>query len=36
MGEMILQLPDSNEIAEKMITYFIGKNLGVKELTEDD
>jgi D-methionine transport system ATP-binding protein len=36
MGEMILQLPDSEEIAEKMITYFIGKNLGVKELTEDD
>jgi D-methionine transport system ATP-binding protein len=36
MGEMILQLPDSDEIADKMITYFIGKNLGVKELTEDD
>jgi D-methionine transport system ATP-binding protein len=36
MGEMILQLPDSQEIAEKMIAYFKGKNLGVKELTEDD
>jgi D-methionine transport system ATP-binding protein len=36
MGEMILQLPDSDEIADKMITYFKGKNLGVKELTEDD
>jgi D-methionine transport system ATP-binding protein len=35
MGEMILQLPDSDEIAEKMISYFKGKNLGVKELTED-
>jgi D-methionine transport system ATP-binding protein len=36
MGEMILQLPDSDEIADKMIDYFKSKNLGVKELTEDD
>jgi D-methionine transport system ATP-binding protein len=35
VGEMILQLPDSDEIADKMIAYFKGKNLGVKELTED-
>lgn len=31
-GEMILQLPESKEIADKMIQYFIEKNLGVEEL----
>lgn len=34
-GEMILQLPEKEEIADKMISYFNSKNLGVKELTED-
>lgn len=34
-GEMILQLPEKEEIAEKMISYFNSKKLGVKELTED-
>lgn len=31
-GEMILQLPESKEIADKMIQYFRGKNLGVEEV----
>lgn len=32
-GEMILQLPDSKEIADKMIEYFRKKNLGVEEVS---
>lgn len=31
-GEMILQLPESKEIADKMIQYFREKNLGVEEV----
>ena len=31
-GEMILQLPESKEIADSMIQYIRGKNLGVEEL----
>lgn len=31
-GEMILQLPESKEIADKMIEYFRRKNLGVEEV----
>ena len=34
-GEMILPLPEKEEIADKMISYFNSKNLGVKELSED-
>ncbi|MCI7812967.1 MAG: ATP-binding cassette domain-containing protein [Lachnospiraceae bacterium] len=33
-GEMILQLPESKEIADQMIQYFIDKNLGVEELKD--
>jgi D-methionine transport system ATP-binding protein len=32
-GEMILQLPDSQEIADKIVAYFKEKNLGVEEVT---
>lgn len=31
-GEMILQLPESKEIADRMIAYFKEKGLGVKEV----
>lgn len=31
-GEMVLQLPDSKEIAEHMIAYFREKGLGVEEV----
>ena len=31
-GEMILQLPDNKEIADKMTEYFREKNLGVEEV----
>lgn len=31
-GEMVLQLPDSKEIAERMIAYFREKGLGVEEV----
>ena len=30
-GEMILQLPQNEEIADKIVTYFKEKNLGVEE-----
>ena len=33
-GEMILQLPESKEIADKMIQYFRDKNLGVEEVAD--
>ena len=33
-GEMILQLPDSKEIADRMIAYFKEKNLGVEEVDD--
>lgn len=33
-GEMILQLPESKEIADKMIQYFRDKNLGVEEVDD--
>ena len=31
-GEMILQLPESQEIADRMIEYFKENNLGVEEV----
>ena len=31
-GEMILQLPESQEIADRMIAYFKEKELGVEEV----
>ena len=33
-GEMILQLPESKEIADRMITYFKEKGLGVEEVDD--
>lgn len=33
-GEMILQLPDSKEIASRMIEYFKDKGLGVEEVED--
>lgn len=33
-GEMILQLPETKEIAERMITYFKDKGLGVEEVDD--
>lgn len=33
-GEMILQLPESKEIADKMIQYFRDKKLGVEEVED--
>jgi D-methionine transport system ATP-binding protein len=33
-GEMIIQLPDSEEVAEKIVTYFKEKKLGVEEVEE--
>ena len=35
-GEMILQLPDNEEIANKMIAYFREKNLGAEEVNYVD
>ena len=35
-GEMILQLPDNKEIADKMIEYFREKNLGAEEVSYVD
>lgn len=35
-GEMILQLPDNKEIADKMIEYFKEKNLGAEEVSYVD
>lgn len=35
-GEMILQLPDNKEIADKMIEYFREKNLGAEEVNYVD
>lgn len=32
-GEMIIQLPDSDEIADKMVAYFKEKNLTIEEVT---
>ena len=31
-GEMILQLPERKDIADKMVQYFLDQNLGVEEL----
>ena len=33
-GEMILQLPQNGEIADKIVTYFKEKNLGVEEVDD--
>ena len=33
-GEMILQLPQTEEIADKIVTYFKEKNLGVEEVDD--
>lgn len=33
-GEMILQLPESKEIAERMVAYFKEKELGVEEVDD--
>ena len=33
-GEMILQLPDSEEIADKIVEYFRKKDLGVEEVED--
>ncbi len=33
-GEMILQLPQNEEIADKIVTYFKEKNLGVEEVDD--
>jgi D-methionine transport system ATP-binding protein len=33
-GEMIIQLPDSEEVAEKIVNYFKEKKLGVEEVEE--
>ena len=35
-GEMILQLPDNKEIADKMVEYFKEKNLGAEEVSYVD
>ena len=35
-GEMILQLPDNKEIADKMVEYFKEKNLGAEEVNYVD
>ena len=35
-GEMILQLPDNEEIANKMVQYFKEKNLGAEEVNYVD
>ena len=35
-GEMILQLPDNKEIADKMVDYFKEKNLGAEEVNYVD
>ena len=35
-GEMILQLPDNPEIADKMVEYFREKNLGAEEVSYVD
>ena len=34
-GEMILQLPELEEVADKMIQYLKEINMGVEELKED-
>ena len=34
-GEMILQLPEIEETAEKMIEYLRETNMGVEELSSD-
>ena len=34
-GQMIIQLPDEPETAEKMLEYFRSKQIGVEEWTED-
>ena len=34
-GEMILQLPEAEDIAEKMIQYLKDINIGVEELRSD-
>ena len=33
-GEMILQLPESKEISDRMVTYFKEKGLGVEEVDD--
>lgn len=35
-GEMILQLPDNKEVADKMVEYFREKNLGAEEVSYVD
>jgi len=34
-GEMILQLPEIEEVADKMIQYLKDTNMGVEELKSD-
>ena len=35
VGQMILQLPEEKELADRFVEYFHQKNLGVEEVEED-